>query len=122
MQFMLQCGHVVLTMLYPESIMCPHCECVRKVVAVECRQWHAKCLECRWGRWFGQDENSARLAHRHHDVDVSFQIYEPDRKLIRSYYGNSVRVHFGRSARNRVKPVSEIRPLFERDDSEVPPF
>src|SRR5271163_1231922 len=59
-QTLLQCGHIVSTRDYPEWGDCPFCHCLVKVAAYECREWHVKCYQCRYGRWFGQDETSAR--------------------------------------------------------------
>jgi hypothetical protein len=123
---MLQCGHTLVADGYPQRLACPHCDAFRKVIAVECREWHIKCNACRYGRWFGQDIYAARFAasnHKHRgQMDILFQIKDSNRDRVRTYYGRSVRVHFGTKTRARIIPVPEIVPLFEPDDSEVPPF
>jgi len=81
-----------------------------------------KCHECRFGRWFGQDESGARLcSHSHSMVSVDYIVYASKRDRVRKLYGRRVRVIIPTKPIARVRV--ERRPYRQLElDTDVPPF
>ena len=125
MQTLLQCGHIVSTRDYPEWGDCPFCHCLVKVAAYECREWHVKCYQCRYGRWFGQDETSARRMHsKHSQVSVDYMVHPAKKKAVRTLYGRRVRLVIPRTitARARVERKHYVLILDTKPEDDIPPY
>lgn len=66
-------------------VLCPlHCA-YREVIQTQPYEWHVKCEECRWARWYGQSEGDARRAqrlhrqrHGHLNIGCSYDRVTPD--------------------------------------------
>lgn len=88
----LQCGHVTFGEIGPDWFTCPDCCFDVKPQAFETREWHVKCQQCRYGRWFGQDVVSAKRAHSQHRTQVNFMSRQDKRDKVREIYGRKVRI------------------------------
>jgi hypothetical protein len=104
MIYQLACKHIFQTSaanaLPKTREDCPvHLTAAVPVIAVECREWHMKCQNCRYGRWCGQSPDLAmQLAREHtrkhamHVARVDFMRYEPTYKRFRQAFpGRKVR-------------------------------
>lgn len=122
---LLHCGHVVTTVDYPQWAPCPLCGCEVKIAAFECREWHAKCQvdRCRFGRWYGQDESSARRhSHtKHQMVSVNYMVHPVKAGKVRKLYGRRVALIIPVAPKPRVR--IERRPLITITlEDDIPPF
>jgi hypothetical protein len=122
----LQCGHVITVPEneWPEWGDCPHCGFSVRVEAFECREWHVKCMDCRYGRWFGQDQDSAKRAHKNNDhrVQYAYMVLPAKREAVRNLYGRKVRVLIPDIP--TVKKYSDVRRVILQvsRDTDIPPF
>jgi hypothetical protein len=94
MQYLMDCSHVAAQDGWPdESMRCDECKATHRVIAIECREWHIKCNSCRFGRWFGQDEHTARrTAARHtHSCMVDYSRHPTHYDTLRKNYGRRVK-------------------------------
>lgn len=79
------------------SMVCPVCHVYRKLLAVECREWHVHCDNCRYGKWHGQSETEARNnQNRHarntsHNIHCDYQVYQNSKDRIQKLFGRKVR-------------------------------
>lgn len=102
MQVLLQCGHRTVWIyrtgvrIPPPTFVCPECNADHEPVAMESREWHAKCSMqgCSWGRWAGQSEDTAKRYRRDHwrlhtrHVTSLGYVPVPDKvEMIREAYG-----------------------------------
>lgn len=99
MKFVLSCRHTGNAIKPLEELalhmVCPVCGTLRKLLAVESREYHVKCDSCRFGRWCGQDERRAKmLAANHiqgHDMHIDYQVTPRNRRLIDDMFGRKVK-------------------------------
>jgi hypothetical protein len=67
----------------------------QEVMAIETREYHVKCQDCRYGKWTGQDVTYARLLrseHRQdHHVVMDYAVPEPVKRQWRILYGTQRR-------------------------------
>lgn len=96
-KYLLECKHTGYATIAELSfrVACPVCHVPRKLVAIECREWHAKCDDCRYGQWFGQDKAAANLAiSRHnnsHRVHLDYFYRKDSKDKVASIFGRRVR-------------------------------
>ena len=127
-RMMLECGDIVSYKVEypysvpPEWIRCNRCNCEVLVYAFETREWKAKCTDCRFARWCGQSEETAKEVKRKHynstghgmriKYDVNPEIYE------------RIRHQYKRRYQIRIPPQPpKIRfPRKKGLDPEEPPF
>jgi hypothetical protein len=119
----LQCGHVTYGEVGPDWFTCPDCVKDVKPQAFETREWHAKCQVCRYGRWFGQDKDSANKAHPQHFCAVHFMANPKKKDAVRKVYGRRVRIIIV----DLIVPARwpDVRSVIAKpiiDNPDIPPF
>lgn len=135
MKYILSCqhtGHADLPELR-EYMTCPVCSTRRRLLAVETREYHIKCDDCRFSRWCGQDEPGARrTAARHnanHVVHIDYQSVTDVKLTVRGMFSRKVRtvidsavsLKFDPAIFDRILPVQSQGSLDVRSH-DVPPF
>lgn len=128
---MLECGHVVSYKVEyplrvpPEWIRCEQCKAEVMVYAFETREWKVRCGDCRYSRWSGQSEDTAReLQTKHfvskaHKLSVRYTINPEIFEIIRHHY----RRHFQFRIPD-VPPSIRFPKVRNRDSdkTDIPPF
>lgn len=95
---MLDCRHVVRLPDWPADAMRCYsegCFGMRRVIAIESREWKVTCNgECRYARWFGQDQSGANVkANLHkHSCMVDYLKHPATEKRIRRDYRRVKRI------------------------------
>lgn len=100
MECLLACRHT-LTVRSVADIVGAYLDCgecggtQRKLLAVECREWHLHCDDCRYGKWCGQSKDEAEYYARHHNrshtTHVDYHIVFGRKKLLRQMFGRTVK-------------------------------
>jgi len=134
MQYLMECSHTSVKVGWPDDVMrCDDIACyaMRRVIAIECREWHVKCNSCKWGRWFGQDEHGAkRAAAKHaHSCMVDYmrhpKLYDTLKRsysrrvkpfILPAYGGNQL------PGVRRYEPAPVLQMLDKVVNPDVPPF
>lgn len=120
MKCLLACSHTqdadLVRLRYPAHLLCEqpgHEPALYRLIAVECREWHVKCHNCRHGKWCGQsretadqDANWHGTTHPQHYVTMDY--LTPD--AVKKAY----RVHYPRSVKLRIDDVVPMRDLYQR--------
>lgn len=133
MDAMLQCGHQSEVTLGVSFGWCSYCRIQVKVAAIECRVWHAYCMEtgCNFRVNCNQEQYSALRQAQLHRLRTSHScVYDyivPDvwKAKIRDAYGRSVKPfivddRWFRYPEARSRPVETIE--LPSGEEEVPPF
>lgn len=104
---LLKCSHTVLfsarqpNMVMPTTYFCRNCDARLEYWAVECREWHARCRDCTYSRWFGASEAECnRAAERHlqsktgHIVTRKYVLHPDSFQYVRQQLGPKAKVFF----------------------------
>jgi len=103
----------------PQS--CPHHGTVW-VERTKTHRWHVRCLDCKYGRWFGQDEGEARAAEARHarNCPLHFVACVYDRVTVDGK-GSMMRDK-GERVRNTYPSCQQDAIIIPIDADEPPPF
>lgn len=129
------------------DMVCPVCHVSRKLVAVETREYHAHCDNCKFGKWTGQSEEYAQeTANKHYrhvggnhriHVDYAYQsdsyqtIHKTFGRRVKKYISDDIwheqRVNSHRGSTITRIPflpgiIVEITMKADEDESDTPPF